>query len=80
MFDVVMYALLAAAVIFATARGLQRREYGWLLRYYALVVIAFGGMALQRAVPFEWGDEVFIAMLACFVVLAVADFRYRRAA
>ena len=60
-----MYALIAAVVIVATARDLQRRDYGRLLRFYALVATALGG----RTVPFEWADVVFIAVLARFVGL-----------
>ena len=75
-----MYALIAAVVLVATARELKWRDHGRLLRFYALVVTALGGQALVRTVPYEWADVVFIAVLACFVGLAVADLRYRRAA
>jgi hypothetical protein len=44
--DIVFYGLVAGAVIFATARGVQRRHYGPLLRFYALVVVGVGGRAL----------------------------------
>ncbi len=75
-----MYGLIAAAVIFATARGAQRRDYGRLLRFYALVMVGIGGQALTRALPYTWADLASLAIVACLLALVVAELRARRAA
>jgi hypothetical protein len=80
MLDLVVYGLAAAVVVFATVRGVRRHEYGWLLRFYALVLLAFGGSALMRTAPFAWLDVVFIGVVACLIGMCLVDRRYRRAA
>jgi hypothetical protein len=77
---VVFYGLIAVVVAFATARSVRRRDYGRLLRFYALVVVGVGGQALTRALPYNWADLLSLAIMACLLALVVADLRTRRAA